>query len=49
VCTKESDSWRKNNTHMRERPNVIRVRVLVILCKMAEEPKMYKYRYIGIM
>jgi hypothetical protein len=42
VCIKESDSWRKNNTCMREIPNVKRVRVLVILYKMVEELKMYK-------
>jgi len=30
-CTKESDGWTKNNTYMGEIPNLIRVRVLVIL------------------
>jgi hypothetical protein len=39
VCTKESDNWRRNNTRMRERPNVIRVRVLVIFCKRMKSPK----------
>jgi hypothetical protein len=39
ACTKESDSWRKNNTRMGERPNVRRVRVLVIFCKRLKSPK----------
>jgi hypothetical protein len=30
------------------RPNVSRVRVLVIFGKKVEEPEMYKYRYAGI-
>jgi hypothetical protein len=30
------------------RPNVGRVRVLVIFGKKVEEPEMYKYRYTGI-
>jgi hypothetical protein len=30
------------------RPNVGRVRVLVIFGKKDEEPEMYKYRYAGI-
>jgi hypothetical protein len=30
------------------KPNVDRVRVFLILCKMAKEPEMYKYRYVGI-
>jgi hypothetical protein len=45
---KESDSWRKNNTRMGGRPNVGRVRVLVIHCKWMKSPIIYKYRYAGI-
>jgi hypothetical protein len=36
---KESDSWRKNNTCMGERPNVRRVRVLVIFSKNMKSPE----------
>jgi hypothetical protein len=43
ACTKESDSWRKNwrknNMRMGEKPNVRRVRVLVIFCKWLKSPK----------
>jgi hypothetical protein len=35
---KESDRWRKNNTCMGGRPNVGRVRVLVIHCKWLKIP-----------
>ena len=33
TCTRKATTRRKNNTHMRGRPNVGRVRVLVIHCK----------------
>jgi hypothetical protein len=33
---------------MRGRPNIGRVRVLVMYRKWTEEPEMYKYRYVGI-
>jgi hypothetical protein len=38
-CTKKSDSWRKNNMCMAEKPNVRRVRVLVIFFKSLKIPK----------
>jgi hypothetical protein len=38
----------EQHTCMGGRPNVGRVRVLVIFSKKAEDPKMYKYRYACI-
>jgi hypothetical protein len=46
---KESDNWKEEqHACMGGRPNVGRVRVLVIYCKWTEEPEIYKYRYVGI-
>jgi hypothetical protein len=38
----------EQNACMGGRPNIGRIRVLVIFGKKDEEPRMYKYRYIGI-
>jgi hypothetical protein len=34
-----SDSWRKNNMRMGEKPSIRRVRVLVIFCNWLKSPK----------
>jgi hypothetical protein len=39
IMLKESDSWRKNNTHMGGRPNDGRIRVFVIFHKWLKSQK----------